>query len=496
MTRRRLRAFRRWMRSCAIASSDALEIVENASSGIAVKALCELREGDVVATIPKAACLTIRTSAARTAIEEAGIDGSLGLSFALMFERSLGATSKWFGYLQVLPEREEVPLVWSSEEVDRLLAGTELHKTVQEDQAVICEDWKEYIEPLIHSGPLELDPKFFGVDQYFSAKTLVASRSFQIDDYHGYGMVPLADLFNHKTGAENVHFTSEFLPSDSDEEDDAVVTDTSGNDQSPSVDLNTNSAGDSPVAQQGYNHDPASREHSDGDPDTLEMIIVRDVEAGAEVFNTYGLMGNAALLHRYGFTEPDNHFDIVNIDLNLILEWSSFKFSNRHSRVRLSLWRKLEFSPCASQDSEYFEISYDGEPQVELLVLLYIIFLPDDTYEKLSYLIDSFKDADEISKITKLTQITTSECSKKPDEAKELLLNRSVCIALLSLADRRESLYGSNSVEDDLNKLKTCCSLNERKLYHSLTLRICERTILAKLRAYASRSLKSMKRKR
>lgn len=116
------------MRSCAIASSDALEIVENARSGIAVKALCELREGDVVATIPKAACLTIRTSAARTAIEESGIDGSLGLSLALMYERSLGSASKWFGYLQVLPEREEVPLVWSLEEVDRLLAGTELHK--------------------------------------------------------------------------------------------------------------------------------------------------------------------------------------------------------------------------------------------------------------------------------------------------------------------------------------------------------------------------------
>nr|GEW38623.1 protein root hair defective 3 [Tanacetum cinerariifolium] len=30
----------------------------------------------------------------------------------------------------------------------------------------------------------------------------------------------------------------------------------------------------------------------------LEMVMVRDVKAGAEVFNTYGSMGNAALLHR------------------------------------------------------------------------------------------------------------------------------------------------------------------------------------------------------
>ena len=55
----------------------------------------------------------------------------------------------------------------------------------------------------------------------------------------------------------------------------------------------------------------------------LEMVMVKDVKVGAEVFNTYGLLGNAALLHRYGFTEPDNPFDIVNIDLELVLQWSA-----------------------------------------------------------------------------------------------------------------------------------------------------------------------------
>ncbi|KAJ0972127.1 hypothetical protein J5N97_020086 [Dioscorea zingiberensis] len=489
MTLRRLRAFKRWMRSHCIASSDALNLVEIPSNGIAIKALCELREGDVVATIPKAACLTIRTSAACVAIEEAGIDGVLGLAFALMYERSLGEASEWFGYLQVLPEREDVPLVWSLEEVDRLLAGTELHKAVKEDQAALFDDWKEFIEPLIHSGSLKLDPKFFGVEQYFSAKTLVASRSFQIDDYHGFGMVPLADLFNHKTGAENVHFTSVSSP-DSDEED-GVITDASGNDQS-----SDGSTGDSPAAQQDSGHDPASLEHPDGDPETLEMIIVRGVEAEAEVFNTYGLMGNAALLHRYGFTELDNPFDIVNIDLNMVLAWSSATFTSRHSRARLSLWRKLEFSPCSSQNSEYFEISHDGEPQVELLILLYIILLPVDTYEKLSYSIDSFNDGDEISKIIKLTQITNNKCDKKPEDVKELLLTRNVCRALHLLADTRESLYGSNTVREDTNKLKRCCPLKERKLYHSLVLCISERTILANLRAYASRWSKTKKRKR
>lgn len=115
------------MRSQRIDFSNALELVEE-DDGISVRALCDLKEGDLVATIPKSSCLTIKTSVANEMIEEAGLDGSLGLSVALMYEKSLGCDSVWDGYLQLLPERESVPLVWSLEEVDSFLLGTELHK--------------------------------------------------------------------------------------------------------------------------------------------------------------------------------------------------------------------------------------------------------------------------------------------------------------------------------------------------------------------------------
>ena len=65
---------------------------------------------------------------------------------------------------------------------------------MKQDREFLCEDWKECIEPLISSGELNVRPDDFSVDKYFSAKTLVSSRSFQIDSYHGFGMVPLADL--------------------------------------------------------------------------------------------------------------------------------------------------------------------------------------------------------------------------------------------------------------------------------------------------------------
>ncbi|KAI8018109.1 N-lysine methyltransferase setd6 [Camellia lanceoleosa] len=204
----RLRAFKRWMRSQNIDCSDALNLIDHAKEGISVRTLCDLHEGDLVATIPKHSCLTIKTSGARNLIEAAGLEGYLGLSVALMYEKSLGHQSPWFGYLQLLPENECIPMLWSLEEVDSLLLGTELHKIVKEDKALIYEDWEECIQPLLASAPVELNPDFFGVEQYLAAKSLIASRSFQIDDYYGFGMVSLADLFNHKTGAEDVHFTS------------------------------------------------------------------------------------------------------------------------------------------------------------------------------------------------------------------------------------------------------------------------------------------------
>ncbi|QCD93810.1 hypothetical protein DEO72_LG5g1886 [Vigna unguiculata] len=65
---------------------------------------------------------------------------------------------------------------------------------MQEDKALIYEDWKENILPLLDLALLKLNPKFFDIEQYFAAKSLISSRSFEIDDYHGFDMVPLADL--------------------------------------------------------------------------------------------------------------------------------------------------------------------------------------------------------------------------------------------------------------------------------------------------------------
>lgn len=364
---------------------------------------------------------------------------------------------------------------------------------MREDKALVYDDWKECILPLLDSGPLKLDPEYFGPEQYFAAKSLISSRSFEIDAYHGFGMVPLADLFNHKTGAEDVHITS--VSSHHESDDDSDDDSNNGNDYSDadisddgngqlSQDLDKNSHGDMDMECP-----PVPEE----EPTVLEMILIKDVKAGDEVYNTYGNMGNAALLHRYGFTEENNPYDIVNIDIELVLEWSNSLFSNRHSRARVGMWRRLNYSGCVSQDSEYFEISYDGEPQLELIILLYIMLLSDDAYHILDLAASTEQDYNLdmlLSEKEKLQEAPTPELSK------DLMVTEGVCKALLELADIRERLYGPNSIRDDNEALNTCRCSEDRKLYYTLILRVCERRILEKLRRYASLKVEAFGRKK
>ncbi|CAN1787577.1 Ribosomal lysine N-methyltransferase 3 [Linum perenne] len=492
---RRLRAFVRWMKSQGFQWSDAMEFVGSSEDegGVSVKAVRDLNEGEVVATIPKAACLTVKNSEACDLIESAGLGGCLGLSVALMYERSLGESSPWAGYLQLLPESESVPLLWTLDEIDRFLQGTELHKmaslcicrqAVKEDKGLVFEDWEENILPLVQQLPSNVDAKDFEVDQYFAAKSLVSSRAFEIDDYHGHGMVPLADLFNHKTGAEDVHFThSEYDDDEGDNSNSSDLSDENGGEEEPSSDLESSSEEPSSIVE--------SSSINGDHPTVLEMIMVKDVKRGAEIFNTYGLVGNAALLHRYGFTELDNAFDIVNIELEVVLQWSSSLFTDRYSRARLSLWRNLGYSGCVSGETEYFEISNDGEPQTELLILLYIMLLPEETYLKLDFLVSTTTKKEET-----VSMFLSAGCSITKGESSEisrdLLLMESVCDALLWLADKRDGLYGLKYMKDDVEALERS-SAKEGKVYYSLVLRVCERRIIEKLRCYA-KSSKEMKR--
>ena len=148
----------------------------------------------------------------------------------------------------------------------------------------MLEDWKESIEPLQDQIGSQFE-RFFGFEDYLAARTLIASRSFQVDDhYHGVGMVPLADIFNHKTGAEDVHLSTSASTEDDSESE---AAESGGEEGDESADeSSTTSAGSiaSDTADANNTDDVASSDgDGDGDDDNLEMVMVKDVKVGAEI---------------------------------------------------------------------------------------------------------------------------------------------------------------------------------------------------------------------
>ena len=138
----------------------------------------------------------------------------------------------------------------------------------------------------------------------------MSSRAFQVDAFHRLALVPLADLFNHST-PNHVHLAS----------DDFVCPECG--------------------SLHECEHD---RDGGDGDgrevaramptveDETCEMVAAAAIEAGEEVFNTYGQLANVSLLAYYGFMLEANELDKVTFTLKGIAP-------DPTRRARLAEWR-------------------------------------------------------------------------------------------------------------------------------------------------------------
>ena len=67
-------------------------------------------------------------------------------------------------------------------------------------------------------------------------------------------------------------------------------------------------------------HLSSTRLKVSSDPAFAQIIAARPLQAGQEIFNTYGELGNAELVAKYGFALPDNPFDKLTLDKATLLE--------------------------------------------------------------------------------------------------------------------------------------------------------------------------------
>ena len=272
-----------------------------------------LKVGDVVARIPKEAVLSIQNTAIADIIEEENLRGILGLGLAVLYEKSLGPSSPWYEYLSTIPDYENIPIFYDSDAL-KYLQNTDVGRSIHEDVSFLVEDFQNYIAPLLDNEKYpQLDAKYITEENWLRVASLISSRAFQVDSFHGEALCPLADLFNHLTDQEHVHC----------EGNDEMSEDEWESEEEADKDDDGNTAPELETVDEANEY--------------LEFVVVRPCKKGNQIFNTYGNHPNSSLLRLYGFVDAENQYSKVSVSRLELIEMLGMDPSDK----RILFWETL-----------------------------------------------------------------------------------------------------------------------------------------------------------
>ncbi|KAI0806624.1 hypothetical protein C8Q74DRAFT_1190256 [Fomes fomentarius] len=372
-----LDTFLRWLHQNQIQLCGPCKVKRAADNlkGVSVISTSLITHPQRVAVIPKTSLLSVRSCTISTQITWApyGHHAALSLSLALYAEILRGPASRWHGYLQSLPPAV-VPIarLWAhhaafpddqdARDAADWISRTEVHKELQsEDGTALLIDVDDYytaqVVPVLTS--VGFQPSISG---FLHAYSLVCSRAFLVDAYHGLSMVPIADAFNH-THDNHVQLASEY---------DVCPTCGSLSECPHDREDPTQLSADEIIFNISPALDPA---------DTVDMVTVRSVPGGAEIFNTYGAnLSNAALLARYGFLLEGGETDVVTFG------WpgSGLVISMRdlEGRISPSAYSSLQkivndsalaFVPSQSADGTTSSLCINSDGQISLGLFVWAV---------------------------------------------------------------------------------------------------------------------------
>ena len=383
-----------WMESMHIVyNTQAIKVIGSQPGAMMIEAVSDVDQGDTLATIPKEACITVYTTELTDILAEEELAGGLGLVIAVWYEKGLGKLSKWSGYFTSMKEREYLPIFWSEEELKQL-HGTEVFGCINSDRQDIEEDYEQHVVPLMQKYPEAFaNISDTSVEAFKNAASLVASRAFAVDEEHGDGMVPLADVFNHKVSIVKlsddyaIHGAEETSSNNSynsvEEEEEEEEQDDGDSTEGPHVLPCPQEDEDLTMCGMKHANQLPLRLHiaiiDDTENNSLKIIAASPLERGKEIFNTYGELGNAELVKKYGFCVPENPFTFVSLDK--IHVFSAVEKSVKRTAKRRKIQGKnvydsiqqilVEQTMLADEsDDEPFHLHPNGYISVSILVYL------------------------------------------------------------------------------------------------------------------------------
>ncbi|KAF9479094.1 SET domain-containing protein [Pholiota conissans] len=357
----KLRTLLEWCTENGIIIDERISIGTDSQAGIAVYSEDDyIHPQTTLVKIPKSAILSVRSCSLEAVIPEApyGLGAQLSLSLALYAEILRGMKSRWHGYIQSLPaDLVDLPSFWdfrleantgstSHHNVANsrmFLRGTEAGKICNgrldngyKQLEEVTQFYHEVAEPLLQRNAKGSDvPTLLG---FYRAFSLVSSRAFLVDAYHGLSMVPIADAFNH-TLENHVHLESDY-----------------------NVCCECGSLYECIHDREEGAKAPGNVSSLDEHDLYYEMVSNTGIPPHTEVFNTYGEdLSNAQLLNQYGF--------ILDVNENDRLLWSADDLLNTFVSGRDTASHRERLTQDLRNVSSHFEKS--GAPDFGQSQLIY-----------------------------------------------------------------------------------------------------------------------------
>jgi hypothetical protein len=186
------------------------------------------------------------------------------LAIRLLFEKHSAVNSPWKPWINVLPKSYNSCLFWTRNEL-KLLEGSNLHQIITLHKQQLESEYVTVVrQTLAKRFPLIFKPSVYTEDEWMWAMATVFSRATEglVDGGEQRYIIPFMDMANHSFEA---------------------------------------------VAKHGYD-DPSK---------SFKITSTAGIAENTQVFINYGPMGNAKLLHVYGFTVINNPFDYVQLFLSM-----------------------------------------------------------------------------------------------------------------------------------------------------------------------------------
>ncbi|KAF9904903.1 hypothetical protein BX616_001142 [Lobosporangium transversale] len=284
------------------------------------------------------------------------MEGWNPLMLCMIYEYCRGSDSLWKPYFDILPTEFSTPMFWSEEELLELKGTGAIDKIgKQEAEAAFHEKLWPVISDngaLFTSSPgnnsePDLDPK----------KDNAISTFIQI--FHRMGSLIMAYAFHDtapSTDKEEGGDMDEEMDDDDEDEEKINVS------MVPMADMLNHKTG----------HNNARLFH---EKECLRMVAIANIQAGQQIYNTYGELCNADLLRKYGFVDVPNPHNIAEISGELVI--NKFTQQDEAGKDEKVEWL-LEYDGL----EEYFILEADGEIPEELIGCAKILMMPLDEFKE------------------------------------------------------------------------------------------------------------------